>query len=365
MKPTICIVGATGVLGEKILKYSNKYKIRISCITFFNNHKKANSLKDRYRIKNCFSLKDKFHIENFKHYLNNNIIDIIYFLDCGSESLVFVNLFLKKNKKSYIAIANKELIISGGSLLFNKINKSKNYFIPLDSEHFSLSNNLFLNQDNNINKIYITASGGPFYFNKNINLNSVTLKQVLKHPKWKMGINNSIDSSNFINKLLEMYELSFIYNIDLNKISFLVSKDAYIHSIIEYKDGTISINCFDNDMMIPLLKPMSFFYDIEFNYNYNKIFNLDNFKLEPFSDKRFYISKNLNKLKKLSHQNIIKFMILNNYAHTKYLTEKINYNKILPFIINNLNFNEEYKSFKNFDDILSFVKNEKFSVQSL
>ena len=77
---------------------------------------------------------------------------------------------------------------------------------------------------NDINKVYITASGGPFYFQKKINLNKVSLKQVLNHPKWNMGKNNSIDSSNFIKKLLEIYELSIIFNIDINKIDFLVSK---------------------------------------------------------------------------------------------------------------------------------------------
>ena len=74
-----------------------------------------------------------------------------------------------------------------------------------------------------------------------------------------MGKNNLIDSSNFVNKILEIYELSYIYNIPLNKIDFLVSKEAYIHSIIHYKDNTLSFNCFLNDMIITLLKPLSFF----------------------------------------------------------------------------------------------------------
>ena len=70
-------------------------------------------------------------------------------------------------------------------------------------------------------------------------------KKVLSHPKWKMGKNNLIDSSNFINKILEIYELSYIYNIPLNKIDFLISKEAYIHSIIHYNDNTLSFNCFN------------------------------------------------------------------------------------------------------------------------
>ena len=113
---------------------------------------------------------------------------------------------------------------------------------------------------NNVNKeidtVYITASGGPFYFKKNINLNKVSLKQVLKHPKWNMGKNNSIDSSNFINKMLEILELSIIFNIDINKIDFLVSKNAYVHSIVIYKNSTVLINCFDNNMLIPLVSPL-------------------------------------------------------------------------------------------------------------
>ena len=79
-------------------------------------------------------------------------------------------------------------------------------------------------------------------------LNKVSFNQVISHPKWKMGINNSIDSSNFINKLLEIFELSILYNIDIKKINFLVSREAYVHSLIIYNDSTISLNCFENDI---------------------------------------------------------------------------------------------------------------------
>ena len=139
--------------------------------------------------------------------------------------------------------------------MISSIRRSNNIFIPLDSEHFSLINSNF--SDSNIQKIYITASGGPFF--KKIDLNGVTTEQVLKHPKWKMGINNSIDSSNFINKLLELYELSSIFDIDMKKIDFLVSRDAYVHSIIIYKNGLVSLNCFNNDMLIPMIYPLTFF----------------------------------------------------------------------------------------------------------
>ena len=134
------------------------------------------------------------------------------------------------------------MIIAGGPTLRKIMNSPKYKFIPLDSEHYSMINHNF--NDLNVSKVFITASGGPFYFKKKIDLKNVNLKEVLNHPKWKMGINNTIDSSNFINKFLEIFELSIIFNISLEKIDFLISKEAFVHSIVIYKDNNISINCF-------------------------------------------------------------------------------------------------------------------------
>ena len=177
------------------------------------------------------------------------------------------------------------MLIAGGDILINQINLSKNTLIPLDSEHFSIFNSNIENKD--INKIFITASGGPFYFNKKLDLKKVSFKQVISHPKWNMGINNSIDSSNFFNKLLEIYELRSIYQIDIKKVSFLLSRSAYIHSIIIYNSGSISINCFENDMLITLRRPLEFLFNLK-PYNYKKQFlSLSNLKLEEFNDTRF------------------------------------------------------------------------------
>ena len=249
------------------------------------------------------------------------------------------------------------MIIAGGRTLIDKISKTNNKLIPLDSEHFSLIN--LINKKNNIKKIYITASGGPFYFKKKINLNNVNLKKVLKHPKWKMGINNSIDSSNFINKILEIYELSIIYNIDLKKIDFLVSQEAFIHSIVISGNNIININCFNNDMTITLIYPLLKFYPyinlpIKENFLNNKML-----RLEKFNDKRFKINKYLKILKSLTAQEQITFMILNNIAQNKYLSKEIKYNQIIEYIMSNLNLNKTNKSFsfKSFNERLKFIKN--------
>ena len=351
MKVKIIIVGSTGKLGTKLLNYTNKNSIPIYGITCFTNSKKLLLQQKKYAIKNSFILSKKIDQLRLIKLLKSKI-SIIYFLDFGSFSLKYLNHFLNFNHNSVIAIANKEMIIAGGKLLQSKIKKNNNIFIPLDSEHFSLSN---LNINKNIRKIYITASGGPFYFKKNINLSSVSSNKVLSHPKWNMGNNNLIDSSNFINKILEMYELSYIFNIPLYKIDFLISKEAYIHSIVHFNDNTLSMNCFINDMLITLIKPLSFFYNIEplkLNSNY---LNTNNLKVEIPQDSRFKIFKYKKQLMNLTHSEQIKLMIINNSAHKLYLSNKLKYNNIINYIMNELNNNSsEIKSYS-FLNILKFI----------
>ena len=116
-----------------------------------------------------------------------------------------------------------------------------------------------------------------------------------------MGKNNSIDSSNFINKILEILELSIIFNIDINKIDFLVSKNAYVHSMIIYKNSTVLINCFDNNMLIPMVSPLIKFFNSKKIKSIKKIFDISNFKLEIMNDKRFKIKNILKELKNFNH----------------------------------------------------------------
>ena len=180
-----------------------------------------------------------------------------------------------------------------------------------------------------------------------------------------MGVNNSIDSSNFINKLLEIYELSIIYKIDLHKIFFLVSKNAYVHSLIEYKDNTLSLNCFVNDMLITLIRPLSYFFNINLNQKNHEIFNTNNFNIEKFNDKRFKINSLFSKFTKLNHKGILRLVLLNNIAQKRYLNRSLTYNNIIPFINKNLKIIKEVSSFKSFNDILNFVKKLKLEYEKI
>ena len=349
----ILIIGSTGKLGKKLLNFTSKRNIPIDGASCFDNHKLINIQKNNYSIKNTFILSDKFSRAKFLKYLKQKF-NLVYFLDYGSLSLEYIDILISHNSNCTFAIANKELIIAGGNILQSKIVKTGNNFFPLDSEHFSLINSN--TKDSNINKIYITASGGPFYFDKKINLENVKKNKVLSHPKWNMGVNNLIDSSNFMNKVLEIFELSFIYNIDLKKIDFLISKSAYVHSVIIYKNSIISVNAFYNDMLLTLASPLLKFYKIKLNTKENKIIDHSNFILETKNDNRFKIFKYLNKLRSTNHKQQIKFMILNNVAHKKYLNNEIKYNEIVSYVIKHTYKYEKINySLNNFKNIIKYI----------
>ena len=353
MKFSLVIVGATGELGLKLLKYCFKNNISVSTITSYKNYNLLKKLQKKYLIKNAFNLSFLDHKKEFINFLRIKKISLIYFLDYGSGSLEYANIFLNKNINSYIAIANKEMIILGGKILIKKIKSTKNSFIPLDSEHFSLLNSNTNNLD--LVKIFITASGGPFYFNKSINLNNVSFKEVVSHPKWKMGVNNSIDSSNFVNKILEIHELSIIYDIDIKNIDFLISKEAFVHSLVLYNTGLNTLNCFNNDMIISLSYPLRKFFNLPKNNIENlKFLDHRNFDLKEFKDSRFKISKYIEYFKNLKHHQLIEFIILNNIAHIKYIKNDIKYNSIIEFLIKNMNKSSKNINFNNLTSILKY-----------
>ncbi len=354
MNRKILIIGSTGKLGSSLINYCSKNNLKINAITCYRNNKKIKSLQIKHNIKNTFCLINPLEEFKFIQFLKVNKFKIIYFLDYGAFSIKYLDTIIKNNTNSTLAIANKEMLIAGGRIMIRRIYKTGNSLIPLDSEHFSLLNSKFNNQD--IKKLYITASGGPFYFKKKTDLNKVSLSQVLNHPKWSMGVNNSIDSSNFINKILELLELSIIFDIDVKKTSFLISKEAFIHSVVMYSDNTISLNCFNNNMLLTLIKPLtSILKSKDLNQNSKKLFNIKNFKIEPFNDKRFKISKYLKKLTNLSHKEQINFMILNNLAHKKYLDGLINYNDIIEFIMKRLFINYSNIKLNTINDILRYI----------
>ena len=157
---------------------------------------------------------------------------------------------LKISKK--ILIANKESIICGWSIIKKIALKNKTKIIPVDSEHFSILKLLESHNLNEIKKIYITASGGPFLEYKNYQFKKITPSQAIKHPKWKMGKKISVDSSTLMNKILELIEAQKLFNIPNNKLDILIHPNSLVHAIVELKNGLSKFILHETTMIIPL-----------------------------------------------------------------------------------------------------------------
>ena len=190
----------------------------------------------------------------------------------GIAGLIPTLDIIKYSKK--ILIANKESIICGWSFILKELRRYNCKFIPIDSEHFSIFNLIKDINRNTIDKIYLTASGGPF-FNKKINFNKVTINQAIHHPVWKMGKKISVDSANLMNKILEIIEASLLFDLPLNKFSIIIHPKSLVHAIVQNNNGLSFFAYHKPDMKIPI-----------FNSLYEELNNKKFFKNDFFNEKK-------------------------------------------------------------------------------
>ena len=185
---------------------------------------------------------------------------------------------IKHTKK--IAIANKESIICGWHLIKKDLKKYKTIFVPVDSEHFSIFYALQGNKISNVDKIFLTASGGPLNNIPKKRFKNVKISEAIKHPNWKMGKKISVDSATMMNKVFEIIEAKKIFDLSYDKLDVLVHPKSYVHAIIKFNDGMIKIVAHDTNMKIPIFNslPNSQYKSIQTDNINIKNLNFLNFK---------------------------------------------------------------------------------------
>lgn len=151
-----------------------------------------------------------------------------------------------------IALANKETLVAGGELVMNEVDKQGVKLLPVDSEHSAIFQCLMGNENKKINRILLTASGGPFRGYSLEQLEGVTLEQALKHPNWSMGRKITIDSATLMNKGLEVIEAKWLFNVDLDRIDVHVHPQSIVHSMVEFEDTSVIAQMGLPDMRIPI-----------------------------------------------------------------------------------------------------------------
>jgi len=158
--------------------------------------------------------------------------------------------------KKRIALANKETLVTAGEIIINLCKKYGAELIPVDSEHSAIFQSLIGENENNIRKIILTASGGPF-LNKS-ELENVTVEDALNHPNWKMGNKITIDSATMMNKGLEVIEAFWLFNLPKEKIEVLIHPQSVVHSMVEFCDGSIKAQLSMPDMKLPILYAITY-----------------------------------------------------------------------------------------------------------
>jgi len=330
MKKNVSILGSTGSIGLSSLDiFSRKNKLfKINILAANKNYKLICKQINQFKPK-IFIVNDSKVLEKVKKKFKNNKVKIIKDIDIkknyfkksditiaaipGIAGLKPTVELTKISKK--ILIANKESIICGWNLIKKIALQHNTKIIPVDSEHFSIMKLLENQKINNVKKIYLTASGGPF-----LNLNISKLKNVkpyeaIKHPKWKMGKKISIDSATLMNKILEVIEAHKLFEIDIKKFEIVIHPESLVHAIIEFKNGLYKFIYHETSMLIPLA-----------NAIFDNTIDIDDFLKPKLNSKRSIFFQSLNFLKVDKKR----FPIIN-------LKSRLNEHCSSPIIINAVN----------------------------
>ena len=297
----IVILGSTGSIGNSVLdsiKFQKNFKVKL--LTTNKNSKKVLNQAIKYNVKDVIIENEKefkknrqiFRKKKINLYLGiRNINKIIknkvkYSINAISGINGLEQTLKIISKSENILIANKESIICGWHLINKKLIKYKTNFIPIDSEHYSIWE--LIKQDNpkNVEKVILTASGGPFLNMPKNKIINIKPKYAIKHPNWKMGKKISIESSNLMNKIFEFIEAKKIFNLKNNQVSILIHPKSFIHAVVFLKGDLIKFLAHNPKMTIPIsnalgIKKQS---NIKKLKNYTKIFSSLKFE-EPNKDK--------------------------------------------------------------------------------
>ena len=359
MKKKVVILGSTGSIGKSLINIilKDKKNFEVLLLTANKNYKELYKQSKLLNVKNLIitdlkgfnylkSKNKKINIYNNYNSLNKilkNKIDYTMNSITGLDGLEPTLNIIQKTKT--IAIANKESIICGWNLIKKKLKKYKTSFIPIDSEHFSIWSLIGNHDRKQIDKIYITASGGPFLNWSKKRIMKATPSKALNHPNWSMGKKITIDSATMMNKVFEVIETQRIFELPKKKIKILIHDKSYVHAIVKFKNGINKILAHDTNMKIPIFNSLY--------QNVNKsivskeldIKKLNNLNLKNIDIKRFPLLKIL---RHIPNQNTLfetAVVSANDELVNLFLNNKISYSELHKKLLSFINL-RRFKAYK-------------------
>lgn len=297
IKRRVAVLGSTGSIGCQALEVISMHPelFEVSALTANSNSKKLVKQAKEFNPQ-CVVIADESHYEevysalkylDIKVYTGEESIaeivksdktDIVLTAMVGFSGLKPTIEAIKSRKT--IALANKETLVAAGQIITTLADEYNTPIIPVDSEHSAIFQCL-QGHPEDIEKILLTSSGGPF-FSKNIEeIANATVEQALKHPKWAMGAKITIDSASMMNKGFELIEAKWLFKVDPCDIEIVVHPQSIIHSMVQFKDGAVIAQLSHPDMRLPILYALSYPLRAELNtrrLDFAEIRNLDFFK---------------------------------------------------------------------------------------
>ena len=264
---TVCLLGASGSIGQQtievMLKNPNDFNLlafsvgkRTRCIRSIINHFpniKAICIQDQKAMKRYqkkyTGITFLFGDEGLDELIRFSNAQMVVNALVGFVGLKPSLTALENDK--ILCLANKESLVIGGELVNNLLKQGHGSLIPIDSEHVAIKKCLDVDNQN-IDKIIITASGGPFRNLKREELINITPEQALAHPNWKMGKKITIDSATMVNKTFEIIEAHYLFGTSFRNIEIKINYNSYVHSIVRYNDGTYRMDVGKPDMRVPI-----------------------------------------------------------------------------------------------------------------
>ena len=308
MKQQICILGSTGSIGTQALDVIDQHAdlYEVYCLTANNCVKELAKQAHKFRpaavvIANeahykelCTLLED---LTDIKIYAGKEALDQI--VEAGPIDMVLTAMVgfsglsptihaIKARKK--ICLANKETLVVAGELICSLAQEHHTPILPVDSEHSAIFQSIVGEGDNPIEKILLTASGGPFRSYSLEQMKTVTAADALKHPTWKMGSKITIDSASMMNKGFEVIEAKWLFGVPSEKIQVLVHPQSIVHSAVQFADGAVKAQLGVPDMRLP----------IQYAFSFPKRLPLNGDRLDMFKQSLEFFKPDLNKFKCLA-----------------------------------------------------------------
>jgi len=348
-KINIGVIGSTGSVGKTSLKtikeYKNKFNVELLICdknikeiinqiktynpkyVFLNDKNTYNSTRLKKFKKKVFFFNDFLYFQKkFKIKLDKVILAVP-----GLAGLKYAFFFLKSSRE--ILVANKESLVCGAKILLKKAKANNCKITSIDSEHYCINQLIKDKNLDDIDSVYLTASGGPFLKKKEKTYSRATIKEVTNHPRWIMGSKISVDSATMCNKILELIEAHVLFDIPISKLKIKIHEESLIHSAVVFKNGLVNMIMHDTTMTIPIRNSL---FENRFNAQSKNLFkSKKNIQLNFIEVKlsKFKILKIGYKIIKMGHVAWILFNATNDNLVEKFLNKQIFFYEIVGNLI--------------------------------